>query len=183
MQIGHHQQQQGEPQSFSHPSSTTSIDDVPYCCFCLAPSYPTLQCPENPSQLCATLINVHEESFRRYQNDVDNPSQKLTWKFTEETRELYAEKAAIDKHLEQVAPCATTEPTAERSCKKNFCDATTCETLNLKNNRTVTFAPSKRPPVEVISDVTQSDTSTIPHKKRGSFPIISTNIDAMKKAV
>lgn len=49
-----------------------------------------------------------------------SPAEHLTWMFTDETHELYAENAAIDKCLEQAVPYATTETTAELTSRK--CD-------------------------------------------------------------
>lgn len=51
-------QPQRAAQSFSLPSSATSIDDAPFCRFCLANNLVTTQYPSILLQLSATLINT-----------------------------------------------------------------------------------------------------------------------------
>lgn len=91
----------------------------------------------------------------------------------EETQELYSEYAPINNRLEQAAPYAKTKPTAEPSRQKHACDTTIDKKVDTKDNRTVTFAPSHRPPDDLVSDVTQSGSTTIPHTRRGIIATIS----------
>lgn len=49
--------------SFLPSSSTTSINEAPFCQFCLASNLQATQCPEIAPQLSTTLINTHEANL------------------------------------------------------------------------------------------------------------------------
>lgn len=57
--------------------------------------------------------------------------------------------------------------TVKYRCCKRFCNAATFEEQNTKDNNTVTFTASDRPPDGLVSEVTQGDSSRTPAPQRG----------------
>lgn len=53
-----HQQQKRTPCMLSRPSSTKTIDDTPFCSFCVAASHRTTQCRAIPLYIRGKLINT-----------------------------------------------------------------------------------------------------------------------------
>lgn len=61
-------------------------------------------------------------------------------------------------------PGSTTNPPTEHKCCYVVCDIAALQKLDEKGRRMVTYAPSDRPADAVISDVTQGDSSSTPHR-------------------
>lgn len=67
----------------------------------------------------------------------------------------------VSKYLKQAHSSSMAEPTAKPPCCSSACDSTTPEKINAKDKEPVIFAPSDRSPDDIVSNVTQSDSTTM----------------------
>lgn len=183
MQIWHHHHKrlQQTPQSCSPQTSTMSINDSSFCRFAsLSIALQTSTCDYN-SERCWSIAR------RKFTIDIGTPSMAAT----EHVPQLFT-----DKKMGTLRQTSSDWQNHRKGCSlrdKTFYHQTArsqnhlwCpfkRKLNVKNNRKGIFVQSDRPPDYVVSHMTQSNSSSIPHMQMGSITIISTNIKSMKKAV
>lgn len=165
----------------SPPTSTKSIDDVPYYCFCLANKHLTTQCPDIPPQLCSKIFNKHETNVPsiargRRQNQWNIYCERLSMKYGS----IPTTKRSM-KNSHMHPPAHQPNFAADLTRCRSACDATLYESLNAQDYRTVTFPPIDRLPDDGVSDVMQSNSSNIPQTHSRSVTTISKNIDLVKK--
>lgn len=86
--------------------------------------------------------------------------------------------ARFGERLKHAHSCSLAGPTAELVRRCSFCNTPAQDKLKPNENRKVVFATSDRLPNEVLSNWTQYDSSSRPHKQRDGITFISTYTDS-----
>lgn len=117
--------------------------------------------------------------------DMETPltasTEQIPQVLTAQKRLVYAEPTVIDRCVATTIPNTTAQPTGKPTRTKNCLQHNCLRKQNAKNNEIVAFTPSERTPDDVVSYMTETDSSTRPCRQRGRITITLTNIDKMKK--
>lgn len=149
------------PQSCWTSSSTTPIDDVPLCWFCLESNHHTMHCRAILPQLRATLINFHRAKLPALEDAFDDnrsPYHGPTSRQYGSRQMTQSSTSAANMHHSASATKLLQNTYIHISL--NLLWHNRLQNLEEETKSTVSSAPSHRLPETAVPDVTQSGSSS-----------------------